>query len=148
MQLKLLKTARVPDDIPFVKMGDGPMRRELDIHWVVDFECDDDNFEIENNEENREILRLIMRGESMKTKKLIEAFKDLKFKTRMDLSRIGNETAYVLEVYDDTDFVVAIFDWGDKVTFNLEDGVSEIGSDKSSKLVKILYELVVKENEE
>lgn len=148
MQLKLLKTARVPDDIPFVKMGDGPMRRELDIHWVVDFECDDDNFEIENNEENREILRLIMRGESMQTRKLIEAFKDLKFKTRMDLSRIGNETAYILEVYDDTEFVVSIYDYGERVTFCLEDGAAEILSDKSVKLVKILYELVVKENEE
>ena len=83
----------------------------------------------------------------MKTRKLIEAFKDLGFKTRMDLCRMGTETAYVLEVYDDTEFVVAIFDWGNKVTFSLEEGVSEIGSDKSSKLIKILYELVIKENE-
>ena len=146
MQLKLLKAARTPDDIPFVEMGDGIMRCELDIHHIVGFECEDGNFDIENNEENREILRLIMRGESMQTRKLIEAFKDLKFKTRMDLSRMGSETAYVLEVYDDTDFVVAIFDWGNKITFSLEDGVSEIGNDKSIKLVKILYELVIKEN--
>lgn len=146
MQLKLIKTARMPDTIPFVKMGDGLMKRELDIHHVVGFECKDDNFEIENNEENREILRLIMRGESVRTRKLIEAFKDLKFKTRMDLSRMGNDTAYVLEVYDDTELVVAIFDWGNKVTFSLEEGVPEIGSDKSAKLVKILYELVIKEN--
>lgn len=146
MQLKLIKTALIPDSIPFVKTGDVFTRRELDIYHVVDFECDDDNFEIENNEENREILRLIMRGESVRTRKLIEAFKDLGFKTRMNLTMMGSETAYTLEVYDDTDFVVAIFDWGNKITFSLEDGVSEIGSDKSIKLVKILYELVIKEN--
>ena len=61
MQLKLIKTARIPDDIPFVEMGDEPKLRELDIHYVVDFECEDGNFDIENNEENREILRLIMK---------------------------------------------------------------------------------------
>lgn len=84
----------------------------------------------------------------MQTRKLIEAFKDLKFKTRMDLSRFGNETAYVLEVYDETELVVAIFDWGNNVTFSFEEGVPEIRSDKSVKLVKILYKLVIKENEE
>ena len=63
MQLKLIKAVRTPNDIPFVKMGDGLMTRELDTHWVVDFECDDGDFDIRNNEENREILRLIMRGE-------------------------------------------------------------------------------------
>ena len=47
----------------------------------------------------------------MQTKKLIEAFKGLRFKTRMDLCRMGTETAYVLEVYDETELVVAIFDW-------------------------------------
>lgn len=146
MQLKLIKTARMPDDIPFVKIGNKPVKRELDIHYVMDFECEDGNFDIEKNEENREILRLIMRGESVQTRKLIEAFKDLRFKTRMNLTMMGSETAYTLEVYDDTDFVVAIFDWGNKITFSLEDGVSEIGSDKSIKLVKILYELVIKEN--
>lgn len=146
MQLKLLKAARTPDDIPFVEMGDGIMRRELDIHHIVGFECEDGNFDIENNEENREILRLIMKGESMKTRKLIEAFKDLGFKTRMDLTRMGTETAFILQAYDETELVVSIFDWGNKITFSLEEGVSEIGSDKSAKLVNILYELVIKEN--
>lgn len=60
MQLKLIKTARMPDKIPFVEMGDEAKSRELDIHYMVDFECEDDNFEIENNEENREILRSII----------------------------------------------------------------------------------------
>ena len=61
MQLKLIKTARIPDDIPFVETADEPKLRELDIHYVVGFECEDGNFDIENNEENREILRLIMK---------------------------------------------------------------------------------------
>lgn len=60
MRLKPIKTARLPDDIPFVEMGDGPIRRELDIYDVIGFECKDGNFDIENTEENREILRLIM----------------------------------------------------------------------------------------
>lgn len=64
MQLKLIKTARIPDDIPFVEMGDEPKLRELDICHVVGFEYEDGNFDIENNEENREILRLIMKEES------------------------------------------------------------------------------------
>ena len=84
----------------------------------------------------------------MQTKKLIEASKGLRFKTRMDLCRMGTETAYVLEVYDETELVVTIFDWGNKVTFTLEEGCSEIRCDKSVELVKILYELVIKENEE
>lgn len=146
MQLKLIKTARMPDSIPFVKMSNEPVKRELDIHYVMDFECEDSNFDIKNNEENREILRLIMRGESVQTRKLIEAFKDLRFKTRMDLRRMGPETAYVLEVYDDTELVVAIFDWGNRVAFSLEEGAALIGSDKSAKLVEILYELAIKEN--
>ena len=61
MQLKLIKTARILDDIPFVEMGDEPKLRKLDIHHVVGFECEDGNFDIENNEENREILRLIIK---------------------------------------------------------------------------------------
>ena len=61
MQLKLIKTARIPDDIPFVEMGDEPKLRELDIRHVVGFECEDGNFDIENNEENREILRLVIK---------------------------------------------------------------------------------------
>ena len=60
MQLKLIKTVRTSDDIPFVEMGDEPKLRELDIHHVVGFECEDGNFDIENNEKNREILRLII----------------------------------------------------------------------------------------
>lgn len=84
----------------------------------------------------------------MQTQKLIEAFKGLRFKTRMDLCRMGTETAYVLEVYDETELVVAIFDWGNKVTFALEEGSSEIRCDKSVELVKILYELVIKEGED
>ena len=84
----------------------------------------------------------------MQTKKLIEAFKGLGFKTRMDLCRMGTETAYVLEVYDETELVVTIFDWGNKVTFALEEGSSEIRCDKSVELVKILYELVIKEGED
>ena len=61
---------------------------------------------------------------------------------------MGAETAYVLEVYDETELVVAIFDWGNKVTFTLEEGSSEIRCDKSVELVKILYELVIKEGED
>ena len=61
---------------------------------------------------------------------------------------MGTETAYILEVYDETELVVAIFDWGNNVTFALEEGSSEIRCDKSVELVKILYELVIKENEE
>ena len=60
MQLKLIKTVRTSDDIPFVEMSDEPKLRELDIHHVVGFECEDGNFDIENNEKNREILRLII----------------------------------------------------------------------------------------
>lgn len=84
----------------------------------------------------------------MQTKKLIEAFKGLGFKTRMDLCRMGTETAYVLEVYDETELVVTIFGWRNNVTFTLEEGCSEIKCDKSIKLVKILYELVIKEGED
>ena len=151
MQLKLLKAARTPDDIPFVEMGDGIMRRELDIHHIVGFECEDGNFDIENNEENREILRLIMKGESMRTQKIIKAFERIGLSVFMDFVEDYTNSYFILKVKDVgrgyNRMLVEIQEHRDSVDIYFHDDLRLLNSEKTAGIIKILYELVIKENE-
>lgn len=143
MQLKLIKTARMSDDIPFVKMGDGPVRRELDICDVVGFDCDDGNFDIVNNEENRRILKLVMRGESVQTEKLIRRFKAIGLWTERTIEDKGNGNVFVLKVYKDEDLIADIFECYGGCDFILHDGIAKQSKDVMEKVVEIIYEMVI-----
>lgn len=151
MQLKLLKAARIPDDIPFVEISDGFMGRELDIHHIVGFECEDCNFDIENNEENREILRLIMKGESMRTQKIIKAFERIGLSVFMDFVEDYTNSYFILKVKDVgrgyNRMLVEIQEHRDSVDIYFHDDLRLLNSEKTAGIIKILYELVIKENE-
>lgn len=152
MQLKLIKVARIPNDIPFVEMGDEPKLRELDIHHVVDFECDDGNFEIENNEKNREILRLIMGAESLQTRKIIKAFEEIGLSVFMDFVEDYTNSYFVLDVRDAgrgyNRKLISIEEYRDSVDISFHNDLSLLNSETTVEIIKILYELVIKENEE
>ena len=145
MQLKLIKTARIPDDIPFVEMGDKPKLRELDIHYVVDFECEDGNFDIENNEEIRETLRLIMKAEGMQTQKIIKAFEEIGLNTVMDFVEDGWESYFKLRIYSDGRHVVDIEEYRDSVDISFQNDLGLLNSKTTAGIIKILYELVLEE---
>ena len=145
MQLKLIKTARIPDDIPFVETADEPKLRELDIHYVVGFECEDGNSDIENNEENREILRLIMKAESMQTQKTIKAFEEIGLNTVMDFVEDGWESCLKLRIYSDGRHVVDIEEYRDSVDISFQNDLRLLNSKTTAGIIKILYELVLEE---
>lgn len=151
MQLKLIKAARIPDDIPFVEMGDVPTLRELDIHHVVGFECDGGNFDIENNEENREILRLIMKAKSMQTQKIIKAFEEIGLDVFMDFVEDYTNSYFILDVRDIgrgyNRRLVEIQEYRDSVDISFHNDLWLLNSETIAGIIKILYELVIKENE-
>lgn len=82
----------------------------------------------------------------MQTKKLIKAFRGIGFETELYFEDMCN--AFALRVFLRSEPMIEIIDDGNRVDFLFVGSMESLDGDETAEIVKILYELVIKENEE
>lgn len=84
----------------------------------------------------------------MQTQKIIKAFEEIGLNTVMDFVENGYESCFKLRVYSDGRHVVDIEEYRDSVDISFQNDLWLLNSDTTAGIIKILCELVIKENEE
>lgn len=82
----------------------------------------------------------------MQTRKLIKRFKELGLETELDFEDLCG--GFILKVLLRSESIIEIIDDGNRVDFLFVGSMESLDGDETAKVVKILYELVIKENEE